>query len=126
MEKIELEKVGHKKRPLLFLGFMVLFVSLVGLHNYNQYYILKDYPVYALTPCDPSVHSCFLIDEELAFFSTQAGPYSKVEIHASDAPACLDEHTCVDFSCEGMGASCSMTFCSEETKEEGEYCSYEI
>ena len=122
MEKIILSKGDRKAGSLIFLIFLAGFVFLIALHNYERYYVSKDYPVSVFTACDTSKNSCFMIDPELAFFSIQEGPYEKVEINASVAPACLDEHACERFSCEGIGGGCKITYCSEDVIEDGEFC----
>jgi|CXWK01.1.fsa_nt_gi hypothetical protein len=125
MEHIETGKDGKKLKSMLFLFFLVLFGFLVAFHNFDRYFLLKDYPVSALTPCDPSLHSCFEIDQELAFFPTQTGPYAKVTVNAAIAPACLDEHNCGNFYCEKFidgGKDCEVIYCTSQNIEDGESC----
>jgi hypothetical protein len=50
-----------------------------------------------------------------------SSPYKRVEILKSDAPSCLEEHTCDSFSCSGI-ENCSITLCSEDELEDGEKC----
>jgi len=105
--------------------FLVLFSALIIIlvaYNFRRYYIAKDYSIYAFTACDPAQHSCFQADPDTADPTFQSGYYAKVEMEAVYAPACLDEHTCENFSCDNI-ASCKITYCSSDTIEPGETCS---
>lgn len=110
--------------PAAFLCLLGIIVVVIAGHNFERYYLAKDYPLHVFTACDPISHSCFIADEATADPTFQNGPYEKVEIGAAHAPSCLGEHTCSNFSCDGISA-CSVTYCSESSKEEGETCSNE-
>ena len=90
--------------------------------NFVRYFVFKDFELYTFTACNPDTHSCFLTDPKFNGFSFYSEPYVKVEIAAAIAPSCLDEHTCVDFSCTDTGDMCVVTYCAEEFLEEGEIC----
>lgn len=119
-----IEKKGTRLSRLGSISFfVVLFVLVFGIiaHNYDRYYLVRHFPVHAFTLCDTAAHSCFESagDQDLSY---QSGPYEKVEMDAAYAPSCLEEHTCSDFSC-GTTGTCAITYCSEDTLEEGETCS---
>ena len=73
--------------------------------------------------CDPTEKSCFVSDCSVDNDpECDVSPYMKVEINAHQAPKCLEEHTCEAFVCTEELESCSITYCSEDTIEEGEIC----
>ena len=114
--------MSGRKKFILFFVFVAFFVLFVYASNFVRYFALKNYDLYTFTSCNPDVHSCFVTDPDFTGFVFYVAPYAKVEIPASIAPACLDEHTCENFSCDGRGEGCVITYCSEDVLEEGEIC----
>lgn len=114
--------MNRKYGASVFIGILFVIVSIVVGHSFLRYYVIKDYPLSVFTVCNPEAHNCFEVVEDtgLAF---QSEPYAKVEITAMYAPSCLGEHSCSDFSCDGVSGMCNITFCSEDTRESGEVCS---
>jgi hypothetical protein len=110
----------HTKAFLIFVGVLVL---IVVVHSYLRYYAARDYQLHVFSVCDPSLHSCFVDDPSKADPTFQTGPYDKILIDAAHAPSCLDEHTCQNFSCDSVGGSCSVQYCSLDALEAGESCS---
>lgn len=97
---------------------LVLLSVIVG--RYQGYVIDRDYPLQTTTSCDPDTNTCFLSGcQPGADLSCE--PYAKVEVLARDAPACLEEHACERFTCEGR-VGCSVSFCSGTAVEDGERC----
>lgn len=113
----------HRGSRLPFLLALALLVAAVGYHNFNRFYLTKDYPLQVFTACDSTKYSCFVADADSADPTFQNEPYAKVEISASAAPHCLDEHTCTDFTCTGVHGACIVKYCSDATLETGETCS---
>jgi hypothetical protein len=105
-----------------FLVFICIAVVALGAHNFFRYYLQKDYPFHVFTTCNPAQHSCFTADPNNSDPTFQSGMYEKVLISASRAPQCLEQHTCTDFSCAGLGSSCQISYCSKATLEAGESC----
>jgi hypothetical protein len=102
---------------------LVVFLAFIFIaYNFDRYYLLKQYPVQAFTTCDPAQHSCFTADPSTADPTFQSGAYEKVRINAKIAPSCLDEHTCSNFTCNGLNGACTITYCSKHTLESGESC----
>lgn len=114
-----------RKKTIAFLILLGFFVIFVAGHNFNRYFIQRNYSLSVFTSCDVEKFDCFVADPEVGDPTYQSGPYSKVEIVAKFAPACLDEHTCQNFTCDGFSEGCKITYCSEDSKEEGESCSSE-
>lgn len=110
-------------RSTTFFTVLCIFILAIAGHNFVRYHILKDYPVSTFTECDPEKHNCFLADIDTSDPTFQTGPYAKVEVNAAYAPSCLDEHTCSNFSCDGIAGFCDVKYCTEDSVDEGETCS---
>lgn len=115
--------MNKKNKPIKFLMYLGLFILFLTGHNFARYFVFKDYPLNVFTACDPNRYVCFEKVADDPSFSFYSGPYLKVEISAKYAPSCLDEHDCVNFTCEDIPGFCKITYCSEEDLEEGEMCS---
>lgn len=111
-----------RANTFVFLGFLLLSLFAIVGYRFDRYYIANDYTVDVFTTCDTSIHNCFISDASVADPTYQAEPYEKVEINAGDAPYCLEEHTCTNFSC-GTIASCTIAYCTADTTDSGESCS---
>jgi hypothetical protein len=117
-------KIMNKiKGTIIYLIFISIFVLVVIGYNFVHYYIIRNYPVQVFTACNPIQHNCFVADPNTADPTFQATLYSKVKITALYAPSCLEEHTCSDFTCDGIMGACVVKYCSETTREDGETCS---
>lgn len=97
---------------------LVLLSVIVG--RYQGYVVDGDFLLQTTTSCDPGEASCFVPDCQPGT-DLSCEPYAKVEVLARDAPACLEEHACETFSCEGR-AGCSVSYCSDMALEAGERC----
>jgi hypothetical protein len=106
-----------------FLVFILIIVLIVAGHNFERYYIAKNYPLHVFINCDTAKHSCFVADPATADPTFQASPYAKVLINAAHAPSCLEEHDCSNFSCNGIIGACEVMYCSKDSLEDGETCS---
>lgn len=111
------------KNPANLLILIILVLLAVIVYRYDQYVLKKNFLLNIATACDPSFESCFVVDcspeEDEECDQT---PYKKIEIRASEAPMCLQEHSCDTFECE-PGTSCVASYCSDDALEEGEICS---
>lgn len=91
--------------------------------RYDQYVLKGNFYLEAYASCDPATEMCFVADcppeEDL---ECDASPYKKIEMVEREAPKCLEEHTCDTFSCPANSGNCSVTYCSEDTLDEGEVC----
>jgi hypothetical protein len=102
--------------------FVLIVLVLLGVtgHRYYEYVYQKNFLLDVNTTCDPKINNCFI-------FNCESGPdcsnmpYKKIEIIAKDAPKCLEEHTCENFSCGGI-ENCSVTYCSDNILSDGELC----
>lgn len=107
------------KTLILIIGIIVLAVIA---NRFYQYQIKQNFLLEVNTFCDPVTESCFVSDCSLEDDpECDLTPYKKVEVLAAGVPQCLQEHTCQSFSCDGL-EQCSITYCSDETKEGGEGC----
>lgn len=99
----------------------ILFLVLTG-YRYYQYMIERNFTLDINTICDSKVNSCFSASEDLSYGQN---PYEKVAVTARYAPVCLEEHNCDSFSCPSVlvkNSVCEITYCSDDTKEDGEEC----
>ena len=107
--------------PIVLPLFAILIVAVIGF-RYYEYVLNHNFVMNVYTACNPAIEQCFVSDCSPADdLSCPPGPYKKIEIRSSDAPKCLEEHTCKDFRCDGI-VSCTATYCSAETLEAGESC----
>jgi len=106
-----------------FLLCILLGIIIVLGHNFYRYYLEKSYIVNAVSVCDPQQHSCFEADPNVPNPDLPIPVYEKIEVTAADAPACLDEHSCPNFSCVNAHGTCTITYCSTDNLEDGEACS---
>ena len=111
------------KNPAYLLAFIALVIIAIIGYRYNQYIVHKNFYIDVNTQCDPSVESCFAWDcdpeEDEECDNT---PYKKVSILSSDAPKCLEEHSCENFTCDSNVELCEIVYCSESVLDEGEIC----
>lgn len=114
-----MKRVLNYSLPIL--GVLILLV-VVG-YRYEQYVISRNFIIQVNTSCDPAKENCFISDcspeDDL---SCPDGPYKKVEILSADAPRCLQEHQCTEFTCDGI-RDCKITYCAADILEDGESCS---
>jgi len=118
----------------IILGILAaLLVFIIGF-KYNDYFIGQNYLTVNAVSCDPETEECFQYDctdwcddvGSLIFYD--GTPYKKLKIMAYDAPVCLEDMTCLDFTCADTDAPCETIYCSEETvnidtADGDEYCS---
>ncbi|MCX6755113.1 MAG: hypothetical protein NT068_01040 [Candidatus Nomurabacteria bacterium] len=102
--------------PILFL---VIFS-----YRYYQYIIQKNYILEVNTICNSEIENCF----DSSDLSFGQNPYKKVRVLDKYAPKCLEEHNCDSFYCPvSLGKDkCEITYCSDETKVDGEGCTNKI
>lgn len=112
----------HTQRFPWFLFVVVLFAVAIALFRFNDYVLQGNFTLLVNSACDVNAESCFEAEcspeEEIG---CPEGPYKKIQIKKADAPPCLEEHTCMNFQCP-PGAVCEVTYCSDETVEDGEHC----
>ncbi len=101
--------------------FFALVIVLVAGMRYYDYVVKKNFLFDVAVECDPSSETCFVWDCDVNDPECDSTPYKKVEILAQNSPKCLEEHSCENFSCDGL-EECSVTTCSDETLDEGEVC----
>ena len=103
-----------------FITIPLLIVVVIG-YRYYQYIIQKNFILEVNTICNPQIENCFDAIDDLSFGQN---PYEKVSVLAKYAPKCLEEHNCEGFSCQaGLDTNfCLITYCSDETKVDGEEC----
>lgn len=105
----------------LLVVFFLGIVAVIG-YRFDQYQLRHNYLVDANVPCNPATEKCFASDcSPKDDLSCDTSPYKKVEIRASAAPACMEEHTCSTFEC-APGTDCSVTYCSADALDSGEKC----
>jgi hypothetical protein len=107
-----------KKYPVGIFVIVILGFACIAGYRYKDYVIDRNFVLSVNTICDPSSELCF---DPVTDYSFNDFPYKKVEIIAKNAPPCLEEHMCESFSCDNIDG-CTVIYCSEETKWEGELC----
>ena len=125
----------EKIRSRWFFGifFALIFLSISA--TFYRVFIARDYLVTVETICSPEAQSCFardVCDTEDQVCSegdtpTETSYYKIVERKAFAFPeTCASGSAelplCADLSCRPGEASCTETFCSDETVPEGERC----
>lgn len=108
------------KSAKIFIFFILILFLVVAGERYLEYIHNKNFEILVNTSCQLGEQGCFVADCEAGPDCDQT-PYKKVSILAKEAPKCLGEHTCENFTCSGL-ESCEITYCSEETLEDGEKC----
>lgn len=120
---------------LILILIVVPILSIVGF-KYKQFFLDKDFLYTTYVSCDPATESCFKVicegesatssgecDSSSGVIFSDGSPYKKIELSASKAPNCLlDEMTCPTFTCPKDDPTCTTTYCSDDTLEEGEEC----
>jgi hypothetical protein len=110
------------KNPVYLLTVIIVLIIGAVWYRYQDYVVNENFILSVSTTCDTTTNNCFVadcsIDEDPECDQT---PYSKIEILKRDAPSCLEEHVCENFSCTGIN-TCKETFCSDQNLEEGERC----
>ena len=112
-----------RKSSTYLILIILVGVAAVVANRYYHYVDQRDFLLDVDMACDPSTEQCFVSDcspEDNPNCDTS--PYKYVEILASNAPRCLEEHSCDSFSCDPDDTTCSITYCNEETISEGETC----
>ena len=110
-----------KGRDRYFWFWVLVIVAGVIGFRYHQYVIAENYLLHVTTPCDTEAHSCFVYVDTESGASSENTAFKKIEILASQAPSCLEEHTCGEFSCTNY-AGCNEIYCDEDTLSDGESC----
>lgn len=102
------------------MAFFLVLIGIIG-YRFDQYFVRHNYLVDADVPCNPATERCFVADcTPENDLGCDTSPYKKVEIRASNAPTCLEEHTCSSFQC--AGPACTVTYCSDDALSDGEVC----
>ena len=100
-------------RPLyIYILLGILFISSVA-YRYLEYTQEKNFIVFAQLPCNSLIENCFVVEDSATF--------KKVSVSAKDAPHCVYEGDCENFSCDSM-SECQITYCSNEILLDGESC----
>jgi hypothetical protein len=110
-------------RGVKFIYLIILVVLIVGVYRYYQYIIQKNFLITVNTVCSSIEEDCFYATSTDVNFGQN--PYKKVIILKNVSPKCLEEHDCDSFSCANISNDphiCSTTYCSDETKTDGENC----
>lgn len=90
--------------------------------RYYDYLVARNFIIYANVVCNPDIEECFVSDcDPTEDLGCDGLPYKKVQISASEAPACTIEHNCEYFYCEDF-SSCVVAYCSSQVLDVGESC----
>jgi hypothetical protein len=113
---------GSLRFPVVLPIFGILILAVIGF-RYQEYVLYRHFPMTVYAPCNALEEKCFVSscspEEDIG---CPIGPYKKIFIQNSDAPHCLENHSCDSFSCDGI-ASCETTYCGDDSVEDGESCS---
>lgn len=110
-----------EKNTKYFLIALILLTLAIAGYRYDQYVVEKNFVIEVNTSCSVGELNCFVASCAAGEEGCDKTPYKKVTIKDFEAPQCLEEHTCQDFSCDGK-ASCSAAYCSEDSLADGEEC----
>ena len=95
--------------------FSIFFVCIMAVFmvSFYKYYIQRDYDISAEAYCDPAKEECFVLDEDgqISYYKIIDKKASGISLTESGGLSCND------------GEDCEVTYCSEDTKVEGEECS---
>lgn len=116
-----------KKGVGYILVLFIIIIAVASINRYKQYVLDRNFVLEVATACGATEPGdCFIaICESEDPSDCDTTLYKKVNIIARDAPKCLEEHTCADFSCNGI-ASCNITYCNDDSIEDGEECALGI
>lgn len=115
-----------KHSSIFLLALVIVGTIMVVAYRYHQYMTLGNYTIEVNTSCNSANEDCFVSDCTEADLECDPSPYKKVQIIAHEAPKCLEEHTCEDFTCIASMSSCTIVHCSSESLSEGEVCATTI
>lgn len=102
--------------------FFIILIALAVILRFYTYFVSEEFLVSAYIPCDPSIHSCFIVnDPEFIVFDYQTSPYKKIEANSDLLPECVFEHNCISFNRESQ-PEYEITYCSDDVLEDGEVC----
>ena len=104
-----------------FFALMIAALLCVVGYRYYQYVYMRNFILDVNVACDPVKESCFTADCNASDPSCDTTTYKKVEILAHNAPKCLEEHSCQNFSCDSIN-SCKISTCSTDSLADGEKC----
>jgi len=112
-----------KNTPVFLLAVSLIIIFGIVWYRYDQYVLKRNFITYAAVPCSEEEGTCFVMDcspeEDEECDQT---PYKKIELLSSEAPKCVEEHVCESFACPADSTTCTETYCSDDTLEEGEVC----
>lgn len=111
-----------EKSTKIILGIVGIAIIVVVVVKYYQFYIYKDYTFLTQVNCDPAVEACFQLladnqDPETGIIFYDGSPYKYVEMPAAVAPVCLEEVTCLDFTCDQVDGECETYYCDANDEE---------
>lgn len=113
------------KKSKTLLWILLLAVIIIVGYKYQQFYLSKNYTFITTINCDPAVETCFQVTEENRDYETaiihyDGSPYKYAEMDGDAAPACLEETTCPDFTCDiALGDGyCAIYTCSTAESED--------
>lgn len=105
---------------------LVLFFGISIAAKYYVFFVEQNYLVTAEADCDPGIESCFVWDctvEEDA--DCDQYPYKYIEISAAHISDCNPyEEECEPLNCTPNDEYCDITYCSDETSGDDEFCLY--
>lgn len=125
--------MDKKSKMFLWVFSALIFGSV--LISFYRYVLLKDYQIFAHIDCIPTKEACFVWkcdpkaaqDDENACsgnLSQDMRFYKKIQKNAGSIPLCEEGAPgCPPLSCIQNERNCTVTYCNEDTLEEGEACS---
>jgi hypothetical protein len=119
--------MDKKSKILIFGLFLILAIAMAV--TYYRIIIARDYLIEAQTDCDPTIEKCFIYHcdptiEECTGDTVSDTSYYKISRRkANHIPLCdPSDESCQPFFCTEGETDCGDTFCSEESKMEGDEC----
>ena len=110
-----------KSTAIYYFVFLFCLIAIVVANRYEQYVVRENFTLTLTSSCEPASEQCFDPNSAAGIALFEDTPYKKVTIIARNAPPCLEEHTCSDFTCTGI-AGCSITYCSPTNAADDEGC----
>jgi len=107
----------------ILLSALIVLVLFVVAFKFQQFFLNRDYILYVNADCNPETDSCFQMDcSEAEEGDCDLFTYKKLELSARNAPTCLLNRECLNYSCGEYDLNCQEVYCENATLEEGEMC----
>lgn len=107
----------------ILVAVLILFFAVSISAKHYKFSIADDFYISSELSCDTETESCFVWGCDLDDEDCDQTPYKYIWKHGADVPNC-DPRTenCPELTCAEDEEECEITYCSEETLGEEEFC----